>query len=175
MSTQPEERTEPEPELAENEPATGSFAVAAVVLGLAVYLTQGLLSMDVPSTADFPGPRFFPTVVAVLAYILVVTLVVQGLRNRTAATRTETQPASPGTDWVSVAGIVITLIVFTALLRPLGWILAGTLLFYGVAYCLGSRRTVFDLGLALGVSSVVQLVFSAGLGLNLPAGVLGMI
>ncbi|GAB3273868.1 tripartite tricarboxylate transporter TctB family protein [Kineosporia babensis] len=171
MSTQPEERTEPE--AAENPPATGSFAIAAVVLGVAVYLTQGLLTMEVPSTADFPGPRFFPTVVAVLAYILVVALIVQGVRNR--ALPAQPTRTSPGTDWAAVAGIVATLIVFTLLLRPLGWILAGMLLFYGVAYFLGSRRLVFDLGLALGVSSIVQLVFSAGLGLNLPAGVLGMI
>ncbi len=174
MSIQPEERVAEN--AGESTSPTGSFAVAAVVAGVAAYLTYGLLTMDVPDTADFPGPRFFPTVIAVLAYLLVVALVIQGLRQRTQThpTQPQGQTSPVGTDWVSVAGIVATLLVFTALLRPLGWILAGTLLFYGVAAFLGSRRRLFDLGLALGVSSIVQLIFSAGLGLNLPAGVLGV-
>jgi putative tricarboxylic transport membrane protein len=155
---------------AEPGPRAGSLAVAAVVLGVAVYLTYGLLVMDVPDAADSPGPRFFPVLVAALAYLLAVALVVDAFRHRSH----ETPEPRTATDWRAVAGIVATLVVFTLLLRPLGWMLAGTLLFWGVATFLGSRRHVFDAGLALGVASIVQLIFSAGLGLNLPAGVLGV-
>lgn len=156
-------------------PKPGSLAVAAVVLGVAVYLTYGTVTMEVAASADSPGPRFFPTLVTVLAYCLVVALVVDAFRaHRSAASRPADPTPTTATDWRAVAGIVVTLAVFTALLRPLGWILAGTLLFYGVAMFLGSRRRVFDLGLALGVSCVIQLIFSAALGLNLPAGLLGV-
>ncbi|GAB2926873.1 tripartite tricarboxylate transporter TctB family protein [Streptomyces mayteni] len=73
---------------------------------------------------------------------------------------------------LAVAGVVGTVVAFIVLLDPLGWLLSGTLLFWGVARALGSRRTVFDVFLSLAVSSIVQLAFSAGLGLNLPPGIL---
>jgi putative tricarboxylic transport membrane protein len=63
-------------------------------------------------------------------------------------------------------------VAFIVLLRPAGWILAAAVLFYGVAYALGSRRPVFDLSVALVMSSIIQLIFGTALGLNLPAGFL---
>lgn len=83
------------------------------------------------------------------------------------------RPTAP-TDWRSVVLVAAVFAVFTAVLVPLGWLLAGTWLFWGTAQALGSRRRLFDLGVALAVASVVQLAFRAGLGLNLPAGVLGL-
>ena len=55
---------------------------------------------------------------------------------------------------------------------PAGWIIAAAMLFWGVSYALGSRRPVFDISVALVMSSVIQLIFGAALGLNLPAGFL---
>ncbi|MFE3736825.1 tripartite tricarboxylate transporter TctB family protein [Streptomyces sp. NPDC059134] len=72
----------------------------------------------------------------------------------------------------ALAGLVGTIAAFIALLVPLGWLLSGALLFWGVARALGSRRPVFDLFLSIAISSTVQLAFSAGLGLNLPPGIL---
>ncbi|MBA2813643.1 tripartite tricarboxylate transporter TctB family protein [Streptomyces sp. KM273126] len=72
----------------------------------------------------------------------------------------------------AVAGLVGTIVAFIVLLVPLGWLLSGALLFWGVARALGSRRPVFDIFLSIAISSIVQLAFSAGLGLNLPPGVL---
>ncbi|MBZ6226304.1 tripartite tricarboxylate transporter TctB family protein [Streptomyces olivaceus] len=72
----------------------------------------------------------------------------------------------------AVTGLVGTIVAFIALLEPLGWLLSGAMLFWGVARSLGSRRPAFDLFLSLAVSSLVQLAFSAGLGLSLPPGVL---
>lgn len=72
----------------------------------------------------------------------------------------------------AVTGLVGTIVAFIALLVPLGWLLSGALLFWGVARALGSRRPVFDIFLSIAISSTVQLAFSAGLGLNLPPGVL---
>jgi putative tricarboxylic transport membrane protein len=66
----------------------------------------------------------------------------------------------------------VSLVLFIALLRPAGWILAAALLFWGVSYALGARRPIFDASVALVMSSLIQLIFGAGLGLNLPAGFL---
>ena len=68
-----------------------------------------------------------------------------------------------------------TVALFIALLEPLGWVLAGAFLFWGVSIGLGGRRYVFDAAVALLVSSAVQLVFSGGLGLTLPGGILAAV
>lgn len=78
-------------------------------------------------------------------------------------------------DWKTV-GLVVAGVLFLVLtLEPLGWILSATVLFWVVAYAFGSRRYLFDAGLALLVASAVQLLFSAGLGLALPSGFVGRI
>nr|WP_275942248.1 tripartite tricarboxylate transporter TctB family protein [Streptomyces spiramenti] len=82
------------------------------------------------------------------------------------------EPARIRSNRPAVLGLVGTVIVFIALLVPLGWIIAGALLFWGVARTLGSRRPVFDIFVAVAMSSSIQLAFSAGLGLNLPPGIL---
>ncbi|WP_432536441.1 tripartite tricarboxylate transporter TctB family protein [Kineococcus arenarius] len=167
------------------EPSRGSFAMAAVVTGFALYLTYGLVVMDANEGGDGgPGPRFFPVLVLVLAWVVAVGLALDAVRERrrarprgaapeSGAGAGDDRPTAP-TDWRSVALVAGTFAVFTAVLVPLGWLIAGTWLFWGTAQALGSRRRLFDLGVALAVASVVQLAFGAGLGLNLPAGLLAL-
>ncbi|MGW7295570.1 tripartite tricarboxylate transporter TctB family protein [Streptomyces xiamenensis] len=87
--------------------------------------------------------------------------------------RTTAQQYRTHTDWRSVGIIVGTFVLFTVALEPVGWLLSAALLFFGVAYALDGKRPLFDVSLSLAVSAIVQLAFSAGLGLNLPAGILG--
>ncbi|MEE1801061.1 tripartite tricarboxylate transporter TctB family protein [Streptomyces sp. JV176] len=165
--------------------------IPLLLLVTGVVLGAGTLTMEVPANVASPGPRMLPTVVAVACLVFAVLLGVDVLRRpepeRVAA------PADPGaaqaaddtapTDTAAgagrtrsnhraLAGLVGTIAAFIALLVPLGWLLSGALLFWGVARALGSRRPVFDLFLSIAISSTVQLAFSAGLGLNLPPGVL---
>ncbi|MFE3598074.1 tripartite tricarboxylate transporter TctB family protein [Streptomyces sp. NPDC059142] len=180
--------------------------IPLLLLVTGVVLGAGTLTMEVPANVASPGPRMFPTVVAVACLVFAVLLGVDVLRRpepeRVAA------PADPGaaqtaddtpsadtaptvsalsggatagdTDGAvrtrsnhrALAGLVGTIAAFIALLVPLGWLLSGALLFWGVARALGSRRPVFDLFLSIAISSTVQLAFSAGLGLNLPPGIL---
>ncbi|MFJ8002451.1 tripartite tricarboxylate transporter TctB family protein [Streptomyces sp. NPDC096310] len=172
--------------------------IPLLLLVTGVVLGAGTLTMEVPANVASPGPRMFPTVVAVACLVFAVLLGVDVLRRpepeRVAdpadpdAVRTadDTAPATPAqaaagdTDGTvrtrsnhrALAGLVGTIAAFIALLVPLGWLLSGALLFWGVARALGSRRPVFDLFLSIAISSTVQLAFSAGLGLNLPPGVL---
>jgi putative tricarboxylic transport membrane protein len=88
------------------------------------------------------------------------------------ATDAVPEPLRVRSNRPAVLGLVGTVAAFIVLLLPLGWILAGAGLFWGVARTLGSRRTVFDIFLAVAISSGIQLAFSAGLGLNLPPGIL---
>ncbi len=84
----------------------------------------------------------------------------------------EPWPARAFSDWRALGTVLASLVACIVLLVPAGWIIAAAVLFWGVSYALGSRRPVFDLSIALVMSSVIQLIFGAALGLNLPAGFL---
>ncbi|WP_199859334.1 tripartite tricarboxylate transporter TctB family protein [Frigoribacterium sp. CFBP 8751] len=158
-----------------------------LVIGLA--LVVGTVTMRVPDTATSPGPQVFPAIVAALVLVVAVLLAIDVLRRPEAVTVEIAQPAAPGdvddldldgepverrptSNHRALLGALGTVVVFIAALTPLGWLLAGAVLFWGIARALGSQRPVFDVFLALAISSIVQLAFSAGLGLNLPPGIL---
>lgn len=81
-------------------------------------------------------------------------------------------PAGAVSDWRALGIVLASLAACIVLLNPAGWIIAAAVLFWGVSYALGSRRPVFDVSVALVMSSLIQLIFGAALGLNLPAGFL---
>ena len=181
------------------------LTVSVLVLGLAVFLTVGTVTMVVPEGSGTPGPQFFPTIVAGLLYVLAVLLAAQVIRaprlldgDSTASrasvspdllsdigdldttseirvVRASVRPATGHislTDWRTTAYVFGSLVAFILILQPVGWLLAAAALFWAIAWALGSKRPVFDVGVALIFSSCIQLAFSAGLGLNLPSGIL---
>ncbi len=162
-----------------------ALVTTAILAGLLVFLVVGILTMEVPSGAEPPGPRVFPIVVAILTAVLLVLQAV-GLARPPApsmkadpdAAPGEQEARAPGThdaDDVNVPGLlgaVATFLAFTLLLQPLGWLIAATLLFAGVAWSLGARKVPTVLGAGLAIASVVQLAFGGGLGLALPPGIL---
>lgn len=151
-----------------------TLAVAALLTAFMTYLAVGIATMDIPSAAKWPDARFFPTVVCIIGYCVSALLVLQAWRSAQSPPfdrDTHEQRVSP--RWRSVVMAIATLVVFAGALEPAGWLLSGTLLFWGIAVSLGSRRFLFDAAVAAVVSSSVQLAFSAGLGLHLPVGILG--
>ncbi|GAA3743911.1 putative tricarboxylic transport membrane protein [Spinactinospora alkalitolerans] len=164
--------------------------VAALVIAIAAFIGVQTATMAVPPGTESPGPRFFPTLVTILMAGVGVALAVQvvlhparpreadGTRDGEAGeagdgTASEQAPGAPRTDWKTVATVVASLVVFIVALQPVGWILSAALLFFGVSYAMGNRRILFDITVSLVFSSFIQLAFVAGLGLNLPAGILG--
>lgn len=75
-------------------------------------------------------------------------------------------------DWKTVGMVVAGVAGFILLLPVIGWILSAAALFWVVSKALGSHRPLFDISISLLFSSLIQLAFNAGLGLNLPAGIL---
>ncbi|MBY8852124.1 tripartite tricarboxylate transporter TctB family protein, partial [Saccharothrix sp. MB29] len=74
------------------------------------------------------------------------------------------------TDWLTVGKLVVVLVAHLLLIDPVGWPVAAVVLFAGAAWTLGAvwwKALLVAVVLAL----VVQVVFAAGLGLSLPAGV----
>lgn len=90
-----------------------------------------------------------------------------------AAAASEARNWKTYSDWRAVGLVLGGVVVFTAALNILGWILSAAFLFWVVCYAMGSKRPAFDIGVSLLFSSAVQLAFNGGLGLNLPFGFLG--
>ena len=65
------------------------------------------------------------------------------------------------------------LVAFLALIEPGGFVVASTILFAGAAFAMGSRRLPRDIALGLVLATSLYVGFTRGLGLDLPAGVLG--
>lgn len=154
------------------------LVLAVLVLAVAIYLTVGIRTMRVPESAESPGPTFFPTILAVACYALSIGVVVHYLRHPTAPEETEGVESVEQdahrmfTDWRSLGLTMGAFLLFVLLLNPVGWILSAALMFWVIAFAMGSRSAVRDVAVALIVSCSIQVAFSAGLGLHLPAGVL---
>ncbi|MBR8742369.1 tripartite tricarboxylate transporter TctB family protein [Nocardiopsis sp. MG754419] len=171
--------------------------VGLLVIGVGLFLTSQTLAMHVPDTSTGPGPQLFPGLVSGLMVVLGGLLVFQVVRTPAAPAEEQAQEqeqtdetASAGvvgelvegqeprrtathSDWRTVGLVLASVVAFAVLLQPLGWLLSGALLFFGVSWAFGGRRPLFEAAVALVYSAVVQLAFVAGLGLNLPSGILG--
>lgn len=148
------------------------LAVPGFLIVLGLFLSYGLVTMQVPETAEAPGPRFFPIIITVLIFVAAIvygTQIIIGHRRSREQKREEETP----TDWKAAGKVVVALAAFALALVPLGWIVAGSILFWGVARGLGGRRMLFDLIIGVGMASLIQVAFSAGLGLRLPPGIFG--
>lgn len=73
-------------------------------------------------------------------------------------------------EWMAFAIVSAGVILHMVLIGWAGFIIASTLLFVLVARGFGSKRPVRDVIVAAIVAILVYFLFTAGLGLNLPAG-----
>ncbi|GAA1325002.1 hypothetical protein GCM10009592_09080 [Brachybacterium rhamnosum] len=80
----------------------------------------------------------------------------------------ETAKKPVASDLRTTGYVLASLVGFVLILPWAGWVLSAAALFWCVARALGSRRTWIDLGVALLLSSFIQLVFGGLLGLSLP-------
>lgn len=182
----------------------GELSVGLLALTAAALLIVGTVTMNVRGDQE-PGPQFFPMIVIGLLLVTGGWVTVQALLPRRSPARVWHRPdisedmladvsgtntelikldhlhAAAGAeeettfDWRTFGLVLGAVVLFAVLLDPVGWICSAAILFWLIAYALGSRRPVFDIGVALALSSAVQLAFSAGLGLALPAGFFGWI
>ncbi|WP_125100465.1 tripartite tricarboxylate transporter TctB family protein [Leucobacter chromiireducens] len=152
----------------------------ALLVGFAAYLLVGNLTMRVPEGTAFPGPRFFPGIIAAGLLLFAVLRALGALREWRRAAVADPAAADPAAagapvrvDWRSLAWVVLPFIGFALLLPVLGWIIAAGLLFWCVARAFGLRRPLASLIVGLTVSSIIYIAFDLTLGMSLPSGVLG--
>ncbi|NJP67492.1 tripartite tricarboxylate transporter TctB family protein [Streptomyces spiramenti] len=162
----------------ESAPWTGSGAwvFPGLVALFGVIAVWGALTIESPPNSAPPGPGVVPGVIGALLLLVAAKMAFDNLRvARALRAGVDFGPPAPPTEWSPVALTLGALAVHVALLEPLGWLLAGTLLFWGVSYAFGARNPLRDAVVSLSMSAAVQVGFSFGLGLNLPGGVLEMV
>lgn len=154
-----------------------ALVIPGILLALALILFLGIDDIDVADDTLF-GPRAFPWIVIGGLVIVAVLLALSILRNpEVPASHVEedgTVKSGSATNWTAVAITVGSLVLFLAILEPVGWILSAALVFWGVAVGLGARTYLLTLMVGLVMSSIMQLVFAGLLGLSLPPGVMGL-
>ncbi|QCR20534.1 tripartite tricarboxylate transporter TctB family protein [Agrococcus sp. SGAir0287] len=174
------------------------LTVPGLLAAAAAYLIVGIVTMEVPAGASFPGPEFFPALIAAALLLIAGLLVARFVRQRRAgvdaredapttasisvldASGTEVDEAEVAlpqravrVDWRSMAWVVLSFAAFALLLQVLGWIVGAGLLFLGVAKGLGATGWVRPLVVGLTVSSISYIAFDMVLELSLPSGIVG--
>ena len=77
-----------------------------------------------------------------------------------------------GTDWRTVLLLTAAFLSNAFLIEPLGWPISGAILFWGVAFALGSRHYIRDAIIAVVLGVGTWYLFVLGLGISLPVGIL---
>lgn len=148
------------------------LGVCAMLLALGVLVLTDALTMDVDITQRGPvGPRTVPVVVGAGLLLVAALLAVDVLRGgRGQAETGEDVDLSEPADWRTVLLLAGVFLGSAVLIEPLGFPVAGALLFWGAAFALGSRRFDRDPLIAAVVSLVAHTVFDNLLGVPLPGG-----
>ena len=141
-----------------------------LVVGLLVVIDT-LAESGGGSDSDPIGPRTVALVLGGALLLLSVLLTVDILRGgHGEAEAGEDIDLGTPMDLRTVGMLAGILIATAALIPLLGWPIAGTVLFAGATYALGSRTVPRDLAIAAAVSLVTWFVFDGLLGVDLPGG-----
>lgn len=148
------------------------LGVSALLLlvGL-VVVVDSLLGSVAATSSDPLGPHAVPLLVGALLVLLAVLLARDVLAGgHGEAEGGEDVDLTVPADKRTVLLLAGVLVATAAAIPVLGWPLAGTGLFWGATYALGSRSVPRDPLIAAGVSLTTWIVFDALLGVDLPGG-----
>jgi putative tricarboxylic transport membrane protein len=140
--------------------------------GVIVFLDASRLVITY-SQADPVGPKTLPYLVSGLLVTCAVLLAINVLRGgQGEAEGGEDVDLTHPADWKTVLPLAGAFILNILLIDWAGWVISGTVLFWGCTWALGSRHYVRDGLIALGLSVLTFYGFYLGLGIHLPAGLL---
>jgi putative tricarboxylic transport membrane protein len=147
-------------------------ALLLLVLGAVVLWDASRIASDV-SQRGAVGPKTVPVLVGGLLVICAVLLGRDVLHGGHGEADTGADiDLSHRSDWRTVLLLSGAFLANAALIDWAGWVISGTVLFWGSAYALGSRASLRDLVLAVVLAVVSFYLFAVGLGIGLPAGIL---
>ncbi|WP_399062309.1 tripartite tricarboxylate transporter TctB family protein [Streptomyces sp. BB1-1-1] len=148
------------------------LGVCVLLMALGVLVLTDALTMDVDITQRGPvGPKTVPIAVGIGLLVIAALLAVDVLRGgRGEAEGGEDIDLSEPADWRTVLLLSGIFLGAAVLIEPVGFPVAGALLFWGAAFALGSRRLDRDPLIAAVLSLITYIVFDKLLGVPLPGG-----
>ncbi|MCX4910978.1 tripartite tricarboxylate transporter TctB family protein [Streptomyces sp. NBC_00878] len=148
------------------------LGVCVLLLALGLLVLTDALTMDVEITQRGPvGPKTVPIVVGIGLLVIAALLAVDVLRGgHGEAEGGEDIDLSEPADWRTVLLLAGVFLGSAVLIEPVGFPIAGALLFWGAAFALGSRRLDRDPLIAAVLSLATYVIFNNLLGVPLPGG-----
>ena len=152
------------------------FALAADVILLGVIVLWETRDIRITPMNSRIGPRVIPYIVGAGLVVVGIWLAIELAFGRTAQPSggedaEDADPTLP-TDWQTLGFIAAALVLYLILIERAGFVIASSVLFLGAAFAMGSRRWLRDVCVAVILSVSVYLIFTRGLSLRLPKGVL---
>ena len=150
-----------------------AFASSLLILGLVVlYDTSKML---VPPGSGTVGPQIFPYLVSGFVILISLGLFVQIFRGNLGVPEgTEFGEVVEKTDFKSLAMVAGSMLTYPLLIERAGFIIASSIVFFGVAFAYGAKNLLKNLAISVIFSLIVYFAFSKGLNVSLPAGILGV-
>jgi putative tricarboxylic transport membrane protein len=125
------------------------------------------------SQSDPVGPKTLPFIVGGLLLVCSVMLAVNVLRGgQGEAEGGEDVDLTHPADWKTILPLVGAFVANILLIDWAGWVISGTILFWGSVWALGGRRYIRDGLISVALSLLTFYGFYLGLGIALPAGLL---
>jgi putative tricarboxylic transport membrane protein len=125
------------------------------------------------SQSDPVGPKTVPYIVAGLLVVCAVLLAINVFRGgQGEAVGGEDVDLTHPADWKTVLPLAGAFILNILLIDWAGWVISGTVLFWGCVLALGSRHYIRDGLISVAMSLLTFYGFYLGLGIALPAGLL---
>ena len=149
----------------------GQLAVAAGVVALGALVTWG--SFNLPTGGGYAqvGPGVVPRIVGVGILALGAWLIYEALSGGFRGIDEEAEARVP-MHWASFGWVTGGIIAYGLLIERAGFILSSIVLFLLVARGFQSRRWLLNTVSGAILAAIIYAVFTYGLGLTLPAGVL---
>lgn len=148
------------------------FAAFLLLVGIIVFVDASQLHATY-SQADAIGPRAVPYIVSGILILSAIALSISVARGNLAeGDDGEDVDLSQPSDWKVLIPLLGFFVLNLLLINWTGWVISGTILFFGVATSLGARRWVLTLIISLVLALGSFYGFYLGLGIKLPAGIL---
>ncbi|MGH8807408.1 MAG: tripartite tricarboxylate transporter TctB family protein [Noviherbaspirillum sp.] len=149
----------------------GELLVSIALAALGILVIAGTQDISAGGGYSQVGPRAFPYLIGsgllIIGGILSWQAVGGGWRN------VPMDDAHDEPDWVAFAILSAAIVLHMASIAWAGFVLASTFLFTLIARAFGSRRLFRDIVVGLVIATIAFFIFTHGLGLNLPSGLLG--
>lgn len=162
------------PTLASRLKGRSELGVALLLGAVGVIVLVDALALATPySQSDPVGPKTLPYIVSGVLIVCAVLLAVNVLRGgQGEAEGGEDIDLTHPADWKTVLPLVGAFVANILLIDWAGWVISGTVLFWGSAWALGSRHYVRDGIISILLAVITFYGFYLGLGIPLPAGLL---